>query len=109
MMQQPPPGGILPHHAPPPSAQQQYGYQQPYGIAGAAPPPPQMWNPQAAAPPSVQPTTADEIRTLWIGDLQYWMDENFLYGCFAHTGEVIFSDLSVFALSFALNCLFEGD
>ncbi|CAE5957213.1 unnamed protein product [Arabidopsis arenosa] len=90
MMQQPPPGGILPHHAPPPSAQQQYGYQQPspYGIAGAAPPP-QMWNPQAAAPPSAQPTTADEIRTLWIGDLQYWMDENFLYGCFAHTGEMV--------------------
>eukprot|EP01018_Ginkgo_biloba_P026410 Gb_24595 [translate_table: standard] len=29
------------------------------------------------------------IRTLWVGDLQYWMDENYLYGCFAHTGEVI--------------------
>ncbi|XP_019463043.1 PREDICTED: polyadenylate-binding protein RBP45-like isoform X2 [Lupinus angustifolius] len=35
-----------------------------------------------------QPTNADEIRTLWIGDLQYWMDENYLYTCFAHTGEV---------------------
>ncbi|CAA7050426.1 unnamed protein product [Microthlaspi erraticum] len=89
MMQQPPPGGILPHHVPPPSAQQHYGYQQPspYGMAGA--PPPHMWNPQAVAPPSTQPTTADEIRTLWIGDLQFWMDEAFLYGCFAHTGEVV--------------------
>ncbi|KAG2300935.1 hypothetical protein Bca52824_037407 [Brassica carinata] len=87
MMQHPPPGGLLPHHVPPPSAQQHYGYQQPppYGMPGA-PPPPQMWNPQT---PSSQPTTADEIRTLWIGDLQFWMDENFLYSCFAHTGEVV--------------------
>ncbi|OIW00060.1 hypothetical protein TanjilG_26397 [Lupinus angustifolius] len=38
--------------------------------------------------PPQQPTNADEIRTLWIGDLQYWMDENYLYTCFAHTGEV---------------------
>ena len=22
------------------------------------------------------------------GDLQYWMDENYIYGCFANTGEV---------------------
>jgi len=29
-----------------------------------------------------------EIRSLWIGDLQYWMDENYLFGCFASTGEV---------------------
>ncbi|KAH0866414.1 hypothetical protein HID58_083625 [Brassica napus] len=84
--QHPPPGGLLPHHVPPPSAQQHYGYQQPppYAMPGAAPP--QMWNPQAA-PPS-QPMTADEIRTLWIGDLQFWMDESFLYSCFAHTGEI---------------------
>ncbi|XP_057856481.1 polyadenylate-binding protein RBP47B' isoform X1 [Cryptomeria japonica] len=31
----------------------------------------------------------DEIRTLWIGDLQYWVDENYMHGCFAHTGEVV--------------------
>ncbi|WZZ19187.1 hypothetical protein YC2023_112276 [Brassica napus] len=92
MMQHPPPGGLLPHHVPPPSAQQHYGYQQPppYAMPGAAPP--QMWNPQAA-PPS-QPMTADEIRTLWIGDLQFWMDENFLYSCFAHTGEIGFLPIS---------------
>ena len=29
-----------------------------------------------------------EVRTLWIGDLQYWMDENYIYSCFLHTGEV---------------------
>ncbi|KAF4350441.1 hypothetical protein G4B88_015871 [Cannabis sativa] len=36
-----------------------------------------------------QPTTVEEVRTLWIGDLQYWVDENYLNSCFAHTGEVI--------------------
>ncbi|KAF3452545.1 hypothetical protein FNV43_RR02978 [Rhamnella rubrinervis] len=36
-----------------------------------------------------QPTTVEEVRTLWIGDLQYWVDENYLNTCFAHTGEVI--------------------
>ncbi|KAF9597387.1 hypothetical protein IFM89_017733 [Coptis chinensis] len=36
-----------------------------------------------------QPTTLEEIRTLWIGDLQYWVEENYLNTCFAHTGEVM--------------------
>ncbi|CAI8584439.1 unnamed protein product [Vicia faba] len=36
-----------------------------------------------------QPTTIEEVRTLWIGDLQYWVDENYLTNCFSHTGEVI--------------------
>lgn len=36
-----------------------------------------------------QPTSIEEIRTLWIGDLQYWVDENYLHNCFAHTGEVL--------------------
>ncbi|OAY79884.1 Polyadenylate-binding protein RBP47B' [Ananas comosus] len=36
-----------------------------------------------------QPTTLEEVRTLWIGDLQYWVDESYLHGCFAHTGEVV--------------------
>lgn len=36
-----------------------------------------------------QPTTLEEVRTLWIGDLQYWVDENYLSSCFAHTGEVV--------------------
>ncbi|KAG6487789.1 hypothetical protein ZIOFF_056396 [Zingiber officinale] len=90
---------------PPPPSQAQYYQMQP---------PPPMWNNQPSqvpppvpyhAPPQVpyqatppvpmmtsavpQPASADEIRTLWMGDLQYWMDENYLYGCFAHTGEVV--------------------
>ncbi|CAA6658872.1 unnamed protein product [Spirodela intermedia] len=35
-----------------------------------------------------QPGSADENRTIWVGDLQYWMDENYLQHCFGHTGEV---------------------
>jgi hypothetical protein len=35
-----------------------------------------------------QPATLEEVRTLWIGDLQYWADESYLTSCFAHTGEV---------------------
>ncbi|KAL5831983.1 hypothetical protein ACOSQ4_017337 [Xanthoceras sorbifolium] len=35
------------------------------------------------------PMSLEEVRTLWIGDLQYWVDENYLNSCFAHTGEVV--------------------
>ncbi|QCD79728.1 nucleolysin TIA-1/TIAR [Vigna unguiculata] len=72
--------------------QQQQQQQQPYMMMPPQPQPPQMWAPSAQPPPQSvappQPTSADEVRTLWIGDLQYWMDENYLYTCFAHTGEV---------------------
>ena len=54
-----------------------------------------MWPPQqgsagvpAQQQPAGQPANADEVRTLWIGDLQYYMDENYLLSCFAQTGEV---------------------
>nr|DAD29841.1 TPA_asm: hypothetical protein HUJ06_031309 [Nelumbo nucifera] len=43
----------------------------------------------ASSQPYRQPTSIDEIRTLWIGDLQYWVDESYLHSCFAHTGEVL--------------------
>ncbi|KAK1314532.1 Polyadenylate-binding protein RBP47B' [Acorus calamus] len=36
-----------------------------------------------------QLTSIEEIRTLWIGDLQYWVDETYLSCCVSHTGEVI--------------------
>ncbi|XP_059301494.1 polyadenylate-binding protein RBP45-like isoform X2 [Lycium ferocissimum] len=44
---------------------------------------------QYTAAAAAQPTSADEVRTLWIGDLQFWMDEQYLYNCFAQTGEVV--------------------
>ncbi|XP_022958490.1 polyadenylate-binding protein RBP47B'-like isoform X1 [Cucurbita moschata] len=43
----------------------------------------------AGQPAHHQPTTVEEVRTLWIGDLQYWVDESYLNSCFAHTGEVM--------------------
>lgn len=61
--------------------------------------PPPMWPapphsaaavpPQPAASAQQPPAQSGEIRTLWIGDLQYWMDENYINTCFAHTGEVV--------------------
>ncbi|XP_073005026.1 polyadenylate-binding protein RBP45-like [Typha latifolia] len=99
--------------APPPPQQQwgmmapapQYYQQQPPPIWNQQPsqvPPPvpqqvsqQPMQQQYQAPPvpssmaGAQPGSVDEIKTLWIGDLQYWIDENYLYGCFAQTGEVV--------------------
>ncbi|KAK6283581.1 hypothetical protein POUND7_002533 [Theobroma cacao] len=117
MMQQPAPGVVPPPMAPPPSmaaapqSQQQYQYQQPppppqpqqpYMMMNMMPPqsqPPPMWPQQQGSAPvpgqqqqvgqAGQPASADEVRTLWIGDLQYYMDENYLLGCFAQTGEVV--------------------
>lgn len=115
MMQQP--AGVVPQPMPPPAVDPQQGVPTQYGQPPAqqpwmmmAPPqaqpqqppyqapPPQMWAPQqqaqpqqyqmgGAAPPPV--TSPDEIRSLWIGDLQYWMDENYLFSCFAPAGEVV--------------------
>lgn len=73
------------YQQPPPQQQQQPPYAMMPPQAQA--PPPHMWAPNVQTPQQ-QPATAEEVRTLWIGDLQYWMDENYLYTCFAHTGEV---------------------
>lgn len=35
-----------------------------------------------------QPGSAEEVKTIWIGDLLHWMDETYLHTCFSHTGEV---------------------
>lgn len=62
---------------------------------------PQVWGVGGAPSQQYhQPTTLEEIRTLWIGDLQYWVDENYLNTCFAHSGEVSLS------LTFFLEVLF---
>lgn len=36
-----------------------------------------------------QPASLEEVRTLWVGDLQYWVEESYLHSAFAHTGEVV--------------------
>ncbi|KAK3433404.1 hypothetical protein EUGRSUZ_D01310 [Eucalyptus grandis] len=85
--QQPP---QQPSQQPPPP--QPYMMMPPAGHPSQAPPPPQMWaahQPLPAMPQQAAPGGGgDEVRTLWIGDLQYWMDEAYLGTCFAATGEV---------------------
>lgn len=110
MMQQPGTGVVpQPMQGMPSDQQGQQQYQQ-------HPPAPQQWmmNPQQQVQPqqvpsaaafgpmsyaqpqalqtqqyqSVPNTSSDEIRSLWIGDLLPWMDENYLVSCFAQTGEV---------------------
>ncbi|XWS24274.1 hypothetical protein CRYUN_Cryun28dG0086800 [Craigia yunnanensis] len=34
------------------------------------------------------PGGCGENKTVWIGDLHHWMDENYLHNCFASTGEI---------------------
>ncbi|KAI7726124.1 hypothetical protein M8C21_020203 [Ambrosia artemisiifolia] len=67
------------HQQQPPQQMYTYNHQ----------PPPAVVPQYTAAPPPHQPASADEIRTLWIGDLQYWMDEQYLLTCFAQSGEVV--------------------
>ncbi|KAK4377269.1 hypothetical protein RND71_003565 [Anisodus tanguticus] len=37
----------------------------------------------------IQQNSSEDNRTIWIGDLQQWMDEGYLHSCFAQAGEVI--------------------
>ncbi|URE30069.1 RNA-binding protein C23E6.01c [Musa troglodytarum] len=87
----PPMWNQQPTQVPPPLPQPVPQQPQPQYQAPAPVPPPQMQYQAPAPAPAMapQPASADEIRTLWIGDLQYWMEENYIYGCFVHTGEVV--------------------
>ncbi|KAH9322915.1 hypothetical protein KI387_017554, partial [Taxus chinensis] len=79
--QMPQAAGVWP---PQPQAQpqpQSYGQQYPQQFLSQQP----LQQPQLMPH---QPTSAEDIRTLWVGDLQYWMDENYLNSCFAITQEV---------------------
>ncbi|GAA0149528.1 hypothetical protein LIER_08679 [Lithospermum erythrorhizon] len=49
----------------------------------------QQYSMVAAAQPYHQPATLEEVRTLWIGDLPYWADENYIHTWFSHTAEVL--------------------
>ncbi|XP_020211679.1 polyadenylate-binding protein RBP47 isoform X1 [Cajanus cajan] len=53
------------------------------------PPPPQHHHHHNTKQLSAAASSSDEIRTIWLGDLHHWMDENYLHNCFAHTGEVV--------------------
>ncbi|CAH9082312.1 unnamed protein product [Cuscuta europaea] len=101
-MGQPPPHQPQPHYqaqppqphyqAQPPQPQQQSPYYYQHAQTQGAGPPPSQQNQQP--PPynsaaAAQPPSADEIRSIWIGDLQPWMDEDYLTRCFYGTGEVV--------------------
>uniref|UniRef100_A0A1D1Z3B4 Polyadenylate-binding protein RBP45 n=1 Tax=Anthurium amnicola TaxID=1678845 RepID=A0A1D1Z3B4_9ARAE len=80
--QVPPPQPMAPQPQP-----VQMGVPQPQPMQQAV-----QYHQMAAAPASAaqaQPASAEEIRSLWIGDLQYWMDETYLHSCFSSSGEVI--------------------
>jgi len=51
---------------------------------------PQQPQPQLAVQQFPQQVSSgDEIRTLWIGGLQHWMDENYVHECFASTQDLL--------------------
>jgi hypothetical protein len=100
----PPPAAVVPPHwvampfAPPPGAAAMV--MQPHHMA---PPPPQfapthfvpfhaVAPPRAAAvalgSPAPHQPGQEENKSVWVGDLHYWMDENYLHSCFGYTGEV---------------------
>ena len=106
----PPPAAVVPSHwvampfAPPPGAAamvmqpHQMAPAPPHQFAAAhfvpfhavAPPPPRAAPVPAVALGSPAPHQAghEENKTIWVGDLHYWMDENYLHSCFGYTGEV---------------------
>lgn len=102
MMHQPPPAanGAAAGSGQIPSDQQAYHQQQSWMMMQQQQQqgqPPAGWNAQSPGQPQHQqygggsqnPASAGEIRSLWIGDLQPWMDESYLMTTFALTGEVI--------------------
>ncbi|CAN4102720.1 unnamed protein product [Withania somnifera] len=76
---------MMPPHQPPQFQHQNqppsWSQQQPSQQYGAIPTTTNL-SPSSTANPN-------EVRSLWIGDLQYWMDENYLSTCFYHTGELV--------------------
>ncbi|XP_076920335.1 polyadenylate-binding protein RBP47-like [Bidens hawaiensis] len=70
MMYQQPPPHYMPYY------QQQQQQQQP-----------QQQQQQQQKLNQIQNTSEDN-KTIWIGDLQHWMDETYIQSCFAQTGEV---------------------
>ncbi|KAG8071130.1 hypothetical protein GUJ93_ZPchr0006g41621 [Zizania palustris] len=91
-------GHAHPHHHMPQPRWVVIPYPPPPAIVSAPPHPPPQYVKHFAPPASVTPPPpaggsggygADENRTIWVGDLQYWMDENYLHNCFGPSGEVV--------------------
>jgi hypothetical protein len=88
----PPPGAaamvMQPHQMAPPPPQFAAAHFLPFHAV--APPPPRAPPVPAVALGSPAPHQAghEDNKTVWVGDLHYWMDENYLHSCFGYTGEV---------------------
>ncbi|KHG27259.1 Polyadenylate-binding RBP47 [Gossypium arboreum] len=77
----------------------QHQMMQPQHFVAPPPPPPQHYVPyhhqyhhQGHAPSQQQQQGSGgggENKTVWVGDLHHWMDENYLHSCFASTGEIV--------------------
>lgn len=85
----PPPQPLFQHQT------QQYQQPQPPYVMMQPQQQQPMWGhlpPQqahAVAPTQMaQPTSTDDVRTLWIGDLHGWMNESYLLNCFSPAAEV---------------------
>jgi hypothetical protein len=85
-----PPGAgamVMPHHMSP--APPQFA---PHFVPFHAVAPPLQPRPAPVAvamgSPAAQHGGQEENKTIWVGDLHYWMDENYLHSCFGYTGEV---------------------
>ncbi|CAN1242924.1 Polyadenylate-binding protein RBP45A, partial [Linum perenne] len=100
MMQQPGAGSVPQMGAADPQYQQQQQQWMMMQQQQQTPvPPPAGWTPPPVPPPTQygvaqSPGTgsgagSSDIKSLWIGDLQPWMDENYLISTFSGTGEVV--------------------
>lgn len=88
------------YQQPPPLQQQQHWMNMQQQQYQQQPMQPSVWPQQQQSPMTHQqygippPATSatqgspNEVRSLWIGDLQPYMDENYLTNCFLHTGEL---------------------
>ncbi|OEL33014.1 Polyadenylate-binding protein RBP47 [Dichanthelium oligosanthes] len=92
----PPPGAAAmvmpaPHQMAPAPPQFAPTHFVPFHAVAPPPPPPRAVPVPAIALGSPAPHQAgqEENKTVWVGDLHYWMDENYLHSCFGYTGEVV--------------------
>jgi hypothetical protein len=97
---------VMQHHIIPP---QHYGPPPPQHYLAAAY---HQYQPHHHHLPHVQQHTqkqqregSGENKTIWIGDLHHWMDENYLHSCFVSTGEVYIHILFIY-LSAHIQILF---
>ncbi|GAB2267369.1 Polyadenylate-binding protein rbp47c' [Dionaea muscipula] len=88
---------MMPQHYPPPpqymAAYPHHAPVHPHAYMQAHPPPsPQSHHHGGGGGGHHQQQRNDaavgENKTIWVGDLHHWMDENYLHRCFASTGEI---------------------